>query len=160
MACRRQGDRGNGLSSFGCEGVSGGSGRGRSDQGFSGREDSPFKGIATAAAGTRPSRISFATGIGGQGARKQGGFSKQNLDEMVSAVFVGLNEKKEEEMEIHLSDEYFSGLKLKATHTSAGVVITFLCPNADVKKVFLLNRPQIYARLKDKKISVFRIDIV
>ncbi|MBI4411756.1 MAG: hypothetical protein HY541_04665 [Deltaproteobacteria bacterium] len=156
------GGGGGGSGSAGGQGGGGGSFSGsqggRSDQGFSGKKDIPSKGGATSAGG-RSARISFTAGIGGQGAGKRG-FSTQNLDQMVEAVFVGLNNRREEEMEVHLSDEYFSGLKLKATNTSAGVVITFLCPNADVKKMFLLNRPQIYARFKEKKISVHRVDIV
>ena len=87
-------------------------------------------------------------------------FAPQDLDELVAHVQLGLNRGGEEFFSIELSDKYFQGLKLLATRTPQGIVIRFECPNIAVRSTFLKYRPQVYAHLKAKNISVFRVDIV
>ena len=59
-----------------------------------------------------------------------------------------------------MSDQFFSGLKLKVATSESGVIVTFLCPNREILRLLLINRPRIYEALSVKKISVARIDIL
>lgn len=87
-------------------------------------------------------------------------FTKENLDELVSHVQLGLNSELQDFFEVQLNDQYFNGLKIQTTRTDNGVVLQFICPNVSVKSTFLKNRPAVYERLMQKGIKVFRIDIV
>lgn len=87
-------------------------------------------------------------------------FKPENLDEIVSAVQLGMNEHGEEEFTVELGDDYFHGLKIKATRTDSGVVVKFVCPNPSVRGTFLKFRQQVYAHFKQKDISVQRVDVV
>lgn len=87
-------------------------------------------------------------------------FTSHDLDEIVSAVELGVNEHGEQEFSVQLTDDYFDGLKLQATRTDAGVVIKFVCSNVGVRSTFLKFRPKIYRHFKAKGISVQRIDVV
>lgn len=87
-------------------------------------------------------------------------FSDENLDEIVTAVHVGITEHGEEAFSVQLSDEYFEGLKIQSVRTEDGVVLKFICPNLQVRSTFLKYRPKVYQHFKSKNISVFRIDIV
>ncbi|EKD50588.1 MAG: hypothetical protein ACD_62C00494G0003 [uncultured bacterium] len=99
----------------------------------------------------------FSSGGFQRGARN---FTQQNLDEIVSAVQLGVNEKGEEEFSVELTDDYFEGLKIMATRTEQGVVVKFICPNVSVRSTFLKCRPQVYQQLRSKQIEVFRVDVV
>lgn len=94
----------------------------------------------------------------GQGSSKQA-FTQKQLDEIVESVRIGMG-KEGKEMELSLSGDYFVGLKIKGTQTSEGVVLLFTCPTAEVKRTFLMARPRIYARFKEKNIRVCRIDVI
>lgn len=87
-------------------------------------------------------------------------FTQENMDEIVDAVSMGINREGEEFFAVELSDKYYEGLKLVARRTPQGVVLRFDCPNVAVRSTFIKHRPQIYARLKAKNISVFRIDVI
>ncbi|MDO8518716.1 MAG: hypothetical protein Q7T11_00965, partial [Deltaproteobacteria bacterium] len=87
-------------------------------------------------------------------------FTEKNLDEVVEAVRLGVTSSGEKEIEITLSGDYFSGLKIRGTKTAEGIVLVFVCPHAEVKKIFLIERPRIYSRFKEKNIRVCRIDVV
>lgn len=106
-------------------------------------------------------RVAASSGaqMGGSGSFT-GRFSPKILDEVVESVKLLLNSEGKQEMEITLSDDYFSGIKIKVISHPDGVVICFVCPNTSVRNLFILNRLQIYARLKSKNISVIRIDVV
>jgi hypothetical protein len=86
-------------------------------------------------------------------------FTPRDLDGIVSKVEVGLKGDGEEFFSVELSDRYFDGLKLKAVRTEQGVVVKFLCPNVSVRSTFLKYRPAVIARLKEKGIAVFRVDV-
>lgn len=94
----------------------------------------------------------------GQGSSKQA-FTQKQLDEIVESVRIGMG-KEGKEMELSLSGDYFAGLKIKGTQTPEGVVLLFTCPTVEVKKTFLMARPRIYARFKEKNIRVCRIDVI
>lgn len=87
-------------------------------------------------------------------------FTAQDLDEIISAVAVGLTSSGEDFFSVELSDHYFEGLKLEALKTNEGIVLKFHCPNLSVRSTFLRDRPQLYVHLKEKNISVFRIDVI
>ncbi len=137
---------------------SGGSGGGRQSDGK--QTQASFKGSSSFAVKQVGSNFGAQTGneSGDKGDKKR--FSQKNLDDLVAAVSVGLNEHLEEEMKVDLTDEIFSGLKLKATRTSLGIVVTFICPNRVVKETFAQQRQQIYARLKAKNILVHRVEVI
>ncbi len=102
-------------------------------------------------------RQGFSSGTFDQNAKT---FTPRDLDDIVSAVSLGINEKGEEEFSVELTDEYFDGLTLQAARTDQGVVLKFVCPNASVRSTFLKCRPTVYRHLKTKDIDVYRIDIV
>src|SRR3989338_3108213 len=81
------------------------------------------------------------------------------LDEIVESVRLFTKDGLTE-MEITLTDETFSGMKILASQTSEGIVIKFVCPARDVKNLFLFNRPKIYLRLKEKNIPIYKVEIV
>lgn len=87
-------------------------------------------------------------------------FTKEDLDEIVSHVETGINRSGDEFFAVELSNDYFQGLKFMAVRTPQGVVLRFDCPSVAVRSTFIKYRPQIYATLKAKNISVFRIDVV
>lgn len=87
-------------------------------------------------------------------------FTRKNLDEIVRAVRIGMNEHGEEEFTVELTDEYFNGLKVKATRTGEGVVVKFLCPNVSVRSTFLRFRLRVFAHLKKNNIDVRRVEVV
>lgn len=106
----------------------------------------------------RPAAFSSSQeGKGGGGGRH---FRPKILDELVLSVSVGVNQEGEGEMTVQLSDEFYSGLKLTVTKGGGGVVVTFHCPNREVKNTFLFERPRIYSALKEKKVAVTRIDVI
>jgi len=150
------------------------SGHGGNDQSFSGGQSgfSDSKGrdshLSTGknAASTKPGVSGFVKALGqsqGGGSGSQGGrqpqLTPQIVNEIVEHVKIGLNENLETEMEVQLTDELFSGLKIKATQTENGVVLTFICPDRKVREQFLINRPRIHQQLKEKQLAVSRIDI-
>lgn len=99
----------------------------------------------------------------GQGGFNRGAknFSKQNLDEIVSSVELGLNELGQEEFAVELTDEYFDGLRVSAVREEGGeVVLKFECPNIQVRSTFLKQRPQVHARLKAQGIQVKRVEVL
>jgi hypothetical protein len=100
---------------------------------------------------------SFSSGGFQQNAKS---FSERDLDEIVSQVNIGMNERGEEEFTVELTDEYFEGLSIQATRTEEGVVVRFVCPNVGVRSTFLKYRPQVYQHLRNKHVNVYRIDIV
>lgn len=106
-------------------------------------------------------RIAASKGsqMGGSGSFT-GRFPPKILDEVVESVKLLVNSEGKQEMEIILSDDYFSGIKIKAVSHPNGVVICFVCPNTSVKNLFILNRLQIYSRLKSKNILVSRVDVI
>lgn len=87
-------------------------------------------------------------------------FALQDMDEIVDAASIGINRAGEEFFSVELTDKYYDGLKLMAVRTPQGIVLKFDCPNIAVRSTFIKHRPQIYARLKAKNISVFRIDVI
>jgi hypothetical protein len=89
----------------------------------------------------------------------QGQFNEKVLDDIVGAVSLQINHAGESEMEIQLTDSFFAGVRLVAKKTSSGIVLAFRCPTREIRNVFLMHRPLIYARLKEKNILVGRIEI-
>lgn len=110
--------------------------------------------------GSASKRVSTSTSFQGGFQKEARDFDRKNLDEIVTAIATGTNAFGEEFLTVEMSDQYFEGLKLKATRTPEGVVVTFHCPNLAVRSTFIKSRHQIYIHLKSKNVSVFRIDVV
>lgn len=100
-----------------------------------------------------------ATDGGGEQSGRQPQLSPELVNELVEKVCVGLNEKHETEMEVQLTDDTFSGLKVKVTQTADGLVVTFVCSNRKVREQFLIQRPRIHQKLKDQNLDVLKIEI-
>lgn len=134
------------------------SGGGRNPDSSSGGRDQ-FKGKPTEGVKSVRAVGSFEA----QGESTSGGqrhLQSEEIDQMIAAVRIALGPSGEKEMEIEMSDAFFSGLKLKVATSASGVVITFVCPNRDVMRLLLINRPRIYEALAAKKISVARVDVI
>ena len=106
--------------------------------------------------------IRDAAGSGaGSGAWKNARpFESKNLDEIVTEFQLVLNQKGEEEFTVTFTDHFFDGLKVQATRTDKGVVVKFICPNAQTRGTFVRYRPHVYSHFKAKNIAIFRIDVV
>lgn len=140
-----------------------GSGGGQSQKGFSSSSGFSDQGVADKSGAGLNRAVGFVEKQGSASDQKGSGsgtFTERHLDQIVEEVFLGVNAAGEKEIEIHLGDVSLAGLKFKATSTSEGVVITFLCPTRHLKNQVLLRRPTLYARLKEKKINIARIDVV
>lgn len=162
------GGAGGGTSGQSSGGQTGSQSGSRGEGGFSGSgKQGEKKGHAGGARFSKAPIGSFSVGRVGKNSNDRDGksgnqsqFSEKVLDEIVESVRVTVNDHMETEMEINLSHDYFSGLKIRAHQSSQGVVLTFICPNRSVKDIFLVNRVKIYQRLKEKKISVSRIEVI
>lgn len=163
---KRVAEKQQGESSGGFGGSAGGEDGGASGQnqshsekdeaGFGSSKHETSLGVSQAHKVSAVAKSAFGMGFDNQARR----FSHQNLDEMVAAVQLGINEQGEHEFSIELSDDYFCGLKVIATRTEDGVVLKFKCPNAQVRSTFLKFRPTVYAHFKLKKIQIKRIEVV
>lgn len=149
------GSSGGGGGSGGGE-FSGGHGEGSSGEkgssGFKGSHSQGSPGTVKAIAGS-----AFSDSFGSSSQSKN--FSQKNIDEIVAAVKLYRNESGDQELDIRMSDDYFMGLRLKASQTANGVVLTFICPTRMVRNAFIIQRPKIYEALKQKNIRVHRIEI-
>lgn len=138
----------------GAAGFSQGSGTGKN-------QDQAYEKLAAKTRhGVAAIRDTAGSGTGGGAWKNARPFESKNLDDVVAQVQLGLNQKGEEEFTVTLEDRFFDGLKVQATRTDKGVVLKFICPNAQTRGTFVRYRPQVYAHFKAKNIAIFRIDVV
>lgn len=151
------GGAGSGMGGGGQDASGGGSfGSGGSDAGDNPR-DGIFAKDLVAKTAVRPLNKSKGAHKGYQ--QNSRSFSRENLDEIVSKVELGVTSGGEEFFAVELGDPYFAGLKVEARRTDVGVVVKFHCPSVAVRSTFIKYRPALYAHFKAKNISVARIDI-
>ncbi len=145
------------------KGSSGGQSGNQSSSGWGGQSRNSFASFSKGNEKTVASPFSLnqikESKSGGGSSSSQKGFSQKALDEIVESVRVGLNVEGDYEMEVSLSEETFSGLKIRVSHTPDGVVVVFACPNREVRDLFLLHRPQVYSKLKEKQVVVSRVEV-
>lgn len=106
-------------------------------------------------------------GVGSDFSQRAGGesggqlkFSEETIGEIVESVSLTVGESGKSEIEVKLSDQTLEGLRVKVSQTDKGVVITFYCPSRAIRNALLVERPLLYARLKNKDVSIYRIDIL
>jgi hypothetical protein len=142
-------------------GVGGGAAGFAQDSGTGKNKDQTYeKLVLKARQGVAAIRDAAGSGAGSGSWKNARPFESKNLDDIVTEVQLGLNQKGEEEFTVTLTDHFFDGLKVQATRTDKGVVVKFICPNAQTRGTFVRYRPQVYAHFKAKNISIFRIDVV
>lgn len=142
-------------------GVGGGAAGFAQDSGTGKNKDQAYEKLAAQTRqGVAAVRNVAGSDMGGGAWKNAKPFEPKNLDDIVAQVQLGLNQKGEEEFTVTLTDHFFDGLKVQATRTDKGVVVKFICPNAQTRSTFVKYRPQVYAHFKTKNISIFRIDVV
>ena len=85
--------------------------------------------------------------------------SDEAYQEIIKKVSLVVSENKEAEMQIELDNSFFGGLKLTVSKTKDGVSVLFLCPNWEVKKLFLSHKLSVYAKLKEAGIHIKEVDV-
>ncbi len=138
------------------QGFSGGGGDSQdsNDRGFdSGAGDSAF-GKPDQTDGLNVKAFAEAGDFSGSDGGAQFSFSREDLDQIVASIQHNFLANGEEVFAVQLTNEFYDGLKIEATRTERGVVLTFLCPNVLVRTQMLRQKDAIRARFADKQIQV------
>lgn len=148
------GDQGSNQKSMGGNASGGGSGNSKEGKNF-------IKTLTPTSSGTSSFAIKSIGGLKGnanQGSKS--GFSDAQFDGLIEGVRVTTQASGSTEVEIAVSDDLFPGLKIRATRKPEGIIIAFVCPDRATKNAFVLERSKVYDRLRQKGISIYRIDVV
>lgn len=84
---------------------------------------------------------------------------KQSLNQLVEAIFVGVNREGEESVLLKLNDPQLAGIQLSIVKKPQGLHIRLVCENKSTRNKLVLERLNIFERLKKKHLTILRIDI-